>query len=202
MNRYKLAIALLFSLFSVIAQNDSIKVEKKIVRFTEYFRVGIIKPISLGNNTYSEDIKSKFGINSSLSIISIYDFNLGAGADISWYSIEKPENIGTFSNAKTLAYHFEINRVIKLNTSFNLIPYIGIGQTNFILRERNVKRLNKNGNLYRIGFLNSYKLDNTANIYLGLEYNTTKFNIQTIPELVDYYNQNNQFVVSFGFLMN
>jgi len=202
MKQIKIIIVLFFSSFVVHSQTDSSKVEKKIVKFNERFRFGFFRPIPLGNNTYAKDIKPIIGLNTRLSILSIYDFNLGAGVDFGFYSIKRPENIGTFKNGKTLAFHFEINRDIKINSNIKLIPFLDLGQNNLTFKEKGVKIMRQNGNSFKIGCLTNFKIDKTASYYLGLEYSSVKYDIKTIPELEDYFNRSKQIVFLLGINLN
>lgn len=195
----KTVFLLLFSATVFAQENDSLQVqEKKIFKFEETFSMYYVVANQSGNHTLAKDYSNRFGFGSRLTLFSLAKFNLGAGGEYVTYSVSNQSNAGNFNKGTYKNFFFLVNYPIQVAPRFTLTPVAAIGALQFTQRQRGIRHSHQEGINYRIGVSADYEVAPEMDLFLGLEFIDTRFNLNANPEIFDYYGKSKNLQMSIG----
>ena len=91
-----------------------------------------------------------------------------------------------------------VNYPIQVAPKFTLTPVSAIGFLEFSQRETSIRYSHQGGLNYRLGFSADYELNKEMDVFLGLDYIYTKFQLSANPEISDYYGRSKNLQLSVG----
>jgi len=177
--------------------------EKKInLKFHFESRLSTIIPINLGNNYLSKSNDANAGGAIHFNFVKINNFKLGGGYDYISYSIS---DVSTGGNIKWSRYNLiyaSLAYEIPIIKKVNFEPYIGIGSSKLNLESDNQSFGHQTGTNFRIGINLDYELNNYFAFFIGTAFVKTKFDVNTSPEFVSFYDNSSLVQINIGIKFN
>jgi len=172
------------------------------------FRVYGILPFSQGDNYLAKANDSKVSAGISMSMFEYHDFRLSAGFDHIYYDVTDTDLAGNIKKSRSNAVYGIVSYEIPIAKSLTVQPYVGGGWSgiNFVrpnnddvvfLRE-NSRIDPQEGMHFRIGFYTDYRIDKVFSFFAGVNYVQAKYNINTAPELVTFFDHAKTVQINFG----
>ena len=166
------------------------------------FSANIIIPYNIGENYLAKSNKPNIGIGAHFNPIHFHDFKLGIGLD---YISNSITDISKGGNICASVYNsiFGIGTYkIKISKEYDFQPFVGIGTVKLKLKTGNRSYGYQSGSDFRIGGNLTYKLDKTISAFGGICYVTTKYDVNTSPEYISFYNHSKTLQINMGIKIN
>lgn len=187
----KLAIVLLlFVSFTTFAQ-DGLKIKP-------VGRIYVLHPFHQGNNALAEAYSSGIGFGGQFFLPKFKNFRLGFGGEYIPYKVENESLIATISSSRYTTAYGLLSYDIVINEKFMLNPTIGFGPSSLSLKSRQRKIDPQNGSEFRIGVYSDYTFSPHFAGFVGINYISNSFTINTHPDYEDYFGKANSIQVSLG----
>lgn len=194
--------SILIFLFCLKISYGQEKKTKTIITFKPEFSLYTIVPINFGDNYLAKANKEHIGIGTTLNLIQIQHFKLGIGYDYINYSITDVSKGGNISSSKYNSFYGFFAYKIDLSNKFILQPYLGLGSIKLNLKNGNRSFGHQTGTDFRIGVNTDYKLNETFSAFAGIGYISTKYDVQTVPELISFYDNSKMIQMNIGMKLN
>ena len=176
--------------------------KKQQVKFHFESRLNAILPINLGNNYLAKSNEASLGVALSFNFIKMYNFKLGGGYDFIPYSITDVSTGGNINSSRYNSIYAGLAYEIPIIKKVNLEPYIGIGSSKINLKSDNQSFGHQTGTDFRIGFNLDYELNDYFAFFMGTAFVKTKFDVNTSPEFVSFYDNSSLIQINIGMKFN
>lgn len=194
--------SILLILFCLKLSYGQEKKQKITISFKPEFSFYAIVPNNFGENYLAKANKSETGIGTTFSFMKVQDFKLGMGYDYIYYAITDVTKAGNISSSRYNSFYGSLAYEIKISKKFYLQPYIGIGAVNLNFKSKDRSFGHQTGTDFRIGFNVDYKLDKTISAFAGIGYIITKYDINTAPEFISFYDNSKMLQINIGLKIN
>lgn len=168
------------------------------------FRVYISKSISMGDNHFNKDyFNNSPGFGLKFAPLYVYSIAPVASYDFQAFKHKNNTNYANGINRLNLNFYtLGLEYKYQLNDEIVFLPSICYVWS--IARERgsNQDYGKQDGSGFRIGTDVGYTLSNSVSLLAGLEYQTLKYEVNTIPQLENYFSNYSQINFKLGFLFN
>lgn len=178
------------------------KNNKSTLAFKPEFRLYSIISNNFGDNYLSKANKPNIGLGSNFDFIELKHFHIGIGYEYINYSVTDITRAGNINNTQYSTFHGLLGYEIKLSNDFNLQPYLGIGSVKLKFKSEDRNFGHQDGTNFRIGFNTNYKLTQSIFAFAGVSYVSSKYDINTNPEFVSFYDNSKTIQLNIGIKIN
>lgn len=178
------------------------KKTKTSIAFKPESSVYAIVPNNFGDNYLAKANKPHIGIGTNFSFLQVQHFKLGIGYDYIYYSITDVSKAGNIGSSRYNSFYGILAFETRLSKQFYFQPYLGMGSVKLNFKSGNRSFGYQTGTDFRIGFNVDYKLDKTISAFAGLGYVSTKYNINTTPEYISFYDNSKMLQINIGIKIN
>jgi len=175
---------------------------KSILAFKPEFSLYSIIPNSFGDNYLSKANKPNIGLGTNFDFIELKHFHIGIGYEYINYSITDITRAGNINNTRYSTFHGLLGYEIKLSNNFNLQPYLGMGSVKLKFKSGDRNFGHQDGTNLRIGFNTNYQLTQSFFAFAGVSYVSSKYDINTNPEFVSFYDSSKTIQLNIGVKIN
>lgn len=175
---------------------------KQQLKFHFESRLSAIIPINLGNNYLAKSNEASAGGTIHFNFIKMSNIKLGGGYDYIPYSITDVSTGGNIKWSRYNSIYASLAYEIPIIKKVNLEPYIGIGSSKLNLKSGNQSFGHQTGTDFRIGFNLDYALNNYFAFFIGTAFVKTKFDVNTSPEYVSFYDNSSLIQINIGMKFN
>jgi hypothetical protein len=176
--------------------------KKQQLKFHFESRVSAILPFNVGNNYLAKSNEASLGVNLSFNFIKMYNFKFGGGYDFIPYSITDVSTGGNINSSRYNSIFANLAYEIPIFKKVNLEPNIGIGSSKINLKSGNQRFGHQTGTDFRIGFNLDYELNDYFAFFMGTAYVKTKYDVNTSPEFVSFYDNSSLIQINIGMKFN
>lgn len=190
---------LLFISTSCFSQIKETNQKHNKLLFKSIFKAQLIYPFHLGNNALADAHRPNLGFSMQYSFLNFNRFQFGIGTDLITYKITNKGVVANLNSSDYFAYYYFLCYDYIISKKIHINPNIGYGFSQLDLGNRNSRFGGQSGDEIRVGFKSDYKIGKATSVSLGLEYISSKYCIQTVPEYVDYFKNSERIQLSLGF---
>lgn len=193
-------LQLFFVIFICLTSNA--QEQKKNFRFDEELHIYTFNRSNLGDNFLSNAHKNNsFGGGIFMNMLNFKNVKLGGGYEFISNKITSIEKVGNIERSNTTTFNLKSHYEYQFTEKWILEPFIGIDWV--ILKQRTGKKSfgTQNGNGFEVGTKACFDFDKYYSVFVGLSYTAIKYEINTSPEFIDYYNQSKHFKISLGIIL-
>lgn len=189
--------------FVVFAQEEQAEESSPIFSAKPEFYLYVHNQNNFGNNFLSEANEPQFlGFGLQVNVLSAYNFKLGLGGEFIQYDVTNVALAGNIDQSFYHAIYMKLQYELDFGNKWAVEPLIGIGKTR-IQQKNDDKDLDRfYGTSLYLGSNILYKITNHVAVYLGANYNFTKFDIKTARNYEDFFQKANQIQLQFGFIFS
>lgn len=181
----------------VFAQKET-NTTKSELEFKVNARFQLLQPFQFGNTALAKAHEAKIGISAQMNILDFQHFKAGFGFDFVSYKITDGQMIANLSTSKYTSAYLLLSYEYKLNQKILITPNLGYGSANLDLGSRSSRFGSQDGNEIRIGGILDYKIGRSAYAFVGINYITNTFDIETAAEYKAFFSKANQLQLSLG----
>lgn len=193
---------LLLLIFCIKLSYGQEKNTKSILGFKPDFNLYAIIPSNFGDNYLSKATKPNVGLGANLYILELKHFQIGMGYEYINYSTTDITRAGNINTTRNSSLFGLLGYKIKVSNNFNLQPYLGMGSVKLKFKSTDRNFGHQDGNNFRIGFNTNYKLSHSFFVFAGVSYVSSKYNINTSPEFVSFYDNSKAIQLNLGVKIN
>ncbi|MBF4471278.1 outer membrane beta-barrel protein [Flavobacterium sp. HJJ] len=190
--------SILLILFCLKISYGQEKKTKALVNFKPEFSQYAIIPFNFGDNYLAKANKSNVGLGTNFSFLQVQHFKLGMGYDYIFYSITDLSKAGNVGSSRYNSFYGTLAYEIKLSNELYLQPYLGLGSINLNFKNGNRSFGHQTGTDFRIGFNFDYRLNKIISAFTGIGYVSSKYDINTAPEFVSFYDNSKMLQINIG----
>lgn len=176
--------------------------KKQLLKFHFESRLSVIVPINLGNNYLSKSNEANAGGTVFFNLIKMSNFKLGGGYDYIPYSITDVTTGANINSSRYNSIYANLSYEIPIIKKINLEPHIGIGSSKLNLKSGSRSFGHQTGTDFRIGFNLDYAFDDYFAVFIGTAFVKTKFDVNTAPEYVSFYDNSSLIQINIGMKFN
>ncbi len=193
----KIILLLITTLFFQVAYSQEASTADK-VQFDGSFRIYGAKYFNFGNNFLAKANNDIIGFGVDFSVLKFKDFSASAGYERVNYSVTDFQKAGNISGTRLNSFNFKLLYEQELSKRFSVQPFVGIGGPTLSFRSGRRQFGKQNGTDFKIGFNTDYYISKNFAFFITTEYILSKYKIQTVPELVKFYEDANALKFSLG----
>jgi hypothetical protein len=193
----KVFLAILFCTQLTFGQEEKTK-----LKFHFESRISAILPINLGDNYLAKSNEASLGVALYFNFIKMSNFKLGGGYDYIRYSITDISTGGNINSSRYNSIFVNLAYEIPILKKINLEPNIGIGSSKINLKSGNQSFGHQTGTDFRIGFNLDYELNDYFAFFMGTAFVKTKYDVNTSPEFVSFYDNSSLIQINIGMKFN
>jgi hypothetical protein len=193
----KIFLAILFFTQFMFGQEEKTK-----LKFHFESRLSAIVPINLGNNYLAKSNDANAGVTIHFNFIKMSNFKLGGGYDYIPYSITDISTGANINSSRYNSIYASLAYEIPIMKKMNLEPYIAIGSSKLNLKSGSQSFGHQTGTDFRIGFNLDYALNNYFAFFIGTAFVKTKFDVNTSPEYISFYDNSSLIQINIGMKFN
>lgn len=196
----RIVVTLLIFLFLIadgIAQEASTNKNDEL-KFDVAWRIYYAIPNQIGNHVYADAYDSKFSIGTSLALLEYSNFRLLGGYELEQYDVTDVSKAGNFDFISKHSFFGAVSYDFKLGSKINLAPQIGYGSSDIHHKMRSERVANQYGSHFRVGAYGDYSLGGSCDLFIGIHYIKSKFNIETNNEFKNYITKSTQLQLTLG----
>lgn len=190
--------SILLILFCLQISYGQEKKTKALVSFKPELNQYAIVPINFGDNYLAKANKSNVGLGTNFSFLQVQHFNLGMGYDYIYYSVTDLSRTGNIGSSRYNSFYGTLAYEIKLSNEIYVQPYLGLGSVNLNFKNGNRSFGHQTGTDFRIGCNFDYRLNKIIAAFTGISYLSTKYDINTAPEFVSFYDNSKMLQINIG----
>ena len=168
------------------------------LNFDPVFRINAVKTNQFGDNFLAKSNKPDTGINLEFGFLNYKKFSSTLDYNYNYFSVSDIEKAGNINSTRFSSFGAKILYEIDVYENFSIQPYFGIGSPTLTFKSSSTSFGEQKGNDYKLGFYVNCNLDKTLAFSFGTEYNWAKYNIETVPELVEFYKNSNAIKITLG----
>lgn len=158
---------------------------------------------NFGDNFLSEANKPQFlGIGLQINVLKAYNFKLGLGGEFIQYNVTNETLAGNIEQSFYYAIFSKIQYEIDFGKKWAIEPLIGIGRTRIQQKTGSKNFDDFYGTAFYLGSNLLYKLSDHIAVYLGANYNYTRFNVKTSAAFEDFFRNANQVQFQVGLIFS
>ena len=175
---------------------DSTKVNK--IKFDGSFRIYYARYFNSGNNFLADANRYNFGFGCDLGIIKFGGLSTSVGYEGAYYRVTNIQKAGNTNSTNLKSFNFKLLYEVKLFNNFSIQPFMGIGFPKLKFKSGSKNFGKQKGTDLKIGFNTGYDVSKNFSLFITTEYILSKYQIETVPEFVDYYQDAKAFKISLG----
>ena len=162
------------------------------------FRINAVKTNQFGDNFLAKANQPDLGFSIEFGFLKYKKITSTLDYNYNYFSVTDIEKAGNINSTRFSSFGAKILYEIDVYKKFSLQPYFGIGNPTLNFKSSSTSFGEQKGNDYKLGFYVNCNLDKTLAFSFGTEYNWAKYNIETVPELVEFYKNSNAIKITLG----
>jgi hypothetical protein len=155
----------------------------------------------VGNNHLNKAHNFGRGLGVEFYIFNFSKFKLGTGMQYNYFGVNDASFIGNYSSTRFMEYYLLISYDQKILNKFSIEPCIQFGKSYLKqIADNRIYNTNSYGSQPNINFgLNiNYSLSNKTVVFIRPIFVSRNFDMNTIAEYQDFFNENRTIVLNFG----
>lgn len=164
-------------------------------------RVSYIHPYGIGDNFIAKANEGRLGFGFKLSFFSVYRVHFGIAAEFLRYDVSNPALAANVERTGISSASAEFMYEQPITTKLTFMPKIGVGPV--AINQSGMNRYGSiNGVKYAAGIYCDYKIIPTIEVFLGIEYSHSNFDLETAAEYQSFFSNVNQLNAAIGLKFN
>lgn len=162
------------------------------------WRIYYASPNQFGDHVWNDAYRSGFSMGTSLGLLKFQNFRITGGFEIEQYGVRDVSKVGNFERVSKHSFFGTVSYDYKLSDRFMVVPNIGLGSKDISHKMKSVRVAHQTGNHIRMGIFCDYSLGKNADVFVGVHYINSKFDININKDYKDYYEKSTQLQLTLG----